>query len=110
MDMQRSTNKNPRESDSRNVRGLNPGHACERWHGQGWEQEAPAGGCSQLSMVLHLCSSISNASLNSRLLMEPLNACRTPGKPRRGMGISRVKGKEGKALFVFNLPDKSERF
>lgn len=23
---------------------------------------------------------------------------------RRGMGISRVKGKEGKAVFVFNLP------
>lgn len=60
--------------------------------------------------VLHLCSSISNASLNSRLLTDSLYSCRTPGKPGRGMGISRVKGKEGKALFVFNLPDKSERF
>lgn len=72
-----------------------------------------ASGCSQLSMVLDLCSSISNARLNSRLLIESLNSCRMPGKPRRGMGISRVKGKEGKegkGLFVFNLPDKSERF
>lgn len=69
-----------------------------------------ASGCSQLSTVLGLCSSISNARLNSRLLIESLNSCRMPGKPRRGMGISRVKGKEGKGLFVFNLPDKSKRF
>lgn len=110
MDTQRSTNRNPRESDSRNVRGLNPGHTWERWHGQGWEQEAPADGCSLLSVVLQLCSSIFNASLHSRLLMESLNSCRPPGKPRRGMGVSRVKAKEGKALFVFNSPDKSERF
>lgn len=107
------TNKNPRESDSRNVRAWNAGHirvsVGTGRDGAGGTEPCRAGGCSQLSVVLHLCSSISNSSLHSRLLLESLYPCRMPGKPRRGMGVSRVKGKEGKALFVFNSPDKSER-